>query len=262
MRTLSPSQAILKYQHLTRGLSLPGTTKTEITEIKRRGGGAQKIYHKLRSEILCLDLKPGELLDEATLSKQFGMSRSPVREALIRLSAEGLVVTLPNKSTLVAPLNFEEYPAYLDALDLIQRVTTRLAARLRTDLDIQLIHKQHNEFQRALDDGDIPNMIDTNRDFHIAIGDAAHNPYFSFLNARLMDDGRRMLHLYFRSFGDKVPKTIERDHDLIVKAICDQDEDLAEKYAHEHVIQVGERFRGYLRTRHTINFDLNPPKVT
>ncbi len=175
---------------------------------------------------------------------------------------EGLVVTLPNKSTLVAPLNLEGYPAYIDALDLIQRVTTRLAARLRTDLDLQLINKHQDEFQKALDVGDIPSMIDTNREFHIVIGDAAHNPYFSFLNARLMDDGRRMLHLYFRSFGDKVPKTIERDHDLIVKAIRAQDEDLAEKYAHEHVIQVGERFQGYMSTRNTMDFDLNPAKVT
>lgn len=233
--------------------------KAETSGVRKRGGGAQRIYERLRQDILCLDMKPGEQLDEATLSKQFGMSRSPVREALIRLSMEGLVVTLPNKSTLVAPLNIEEYPAYLDALDLIQRVTTRLAARLRTSADLRQINARQEEFLTALDDGDVPGMIETNREFHIAISEAARNPYFNFLHARLLDDGRRMLHLYFRSFGDNVPMSIRRDHDLIIKAINAQDEDLAERYAHEHVTQVGDRFLGYLNSRQTLGFELAPP---
>ncbi len=237
---------------------MPKTSKNNIVKVRRRGSGAQQVFDKLRSDILCLDLKPGEQLDESTLSRQFGMSRSPVREALIRLSMEGLVVTLPNKSTLVAPLNIEEYPAYLDALDLIERVTTRLAARLRTSLELQLINERHAEFIEALDKGDVPDMIETNRGFHISISEAAKNPYFNLLHGRLLDDGRRMLHLYFRTFVGKVPKSIRRDHDLIVKAIKSQDEDLADKYAHEHVMQVGERFLGYLKTRNTLDFDINP----
>jgi DNA-binding GntR family transcriptional regulator len=236
-------------------------SKTELTidkkNIRKRGSGAQQVFEKLRGDILCLDLKPGESLDESTLSQKFGMSRSPVREALIRLSMEGLVVTLPNKSSMVAPLNIEEYPAYLDALDLIERVTSRLAARLRTESDLNLIIERQADFIKALDEGDVPDMIRTNREFHIAISKAAKNNYFNFLHGRLLDDGRRTLHLYFRSFGAKVPKSIRRDHDSIVNAIKNQDEDMAEKCAHEHVTQVGERFIGYLKVRHTLDFDID-----
>ncbi|MCP4386635.1 MAG: GntR family transcriptional regulator [Hyphomicrobiales bacterium] len=232
---------------------------TEKTEVRRRGRGAQTVYESLRSEILRLELRPGELLDESSLSQRFGMSRSPVREALIRLSMEGLVATLPNKNTLVAPLNIEEYPAYLDALDLIQRVTTRLAARLRTEADLKHIEDCQQEFLKSLDTNDIPGMIETNRDFHMAIGDAAKNRYFDFLHSRLMDDGRRMLHLYFCSFEGLVPNSIRRDHDLIIEAIKARDEDLAEKCAHDHVIDVGKRFLGYLNRRHILEFNLDPP---
>lgn len=234
--------------------------KDESPEVRRRGSGAQRVYEMLRRDILCLDLRPGELLDEATLSERFGMSRSPVREALIRLSMEGLVVTLPNKSTLVAPLNIEEFPAYLDALDLVQRVVTRLAARLRTATDLQLINQRQAEFLKTLDEADIPGMIETNREFHIAVSDAARNRYFNFLHARLLDDGRRMLHLYFRSFGDRVPKSVRRDHDLIIKAIEVGDEDLAEKCAHDHVTEVGERFLEYLSSRQTLDFEIKRPE--
>lgn len=106
------------------------------------------------------------------------------------------MVTLPNKSTFVALLNIEEYPAYLDALDLIELVTARLAARLRTESELQLIIARQAEFIKALD-GDVPNMFDTNREFHIAISEAAKNHYFNMLHGRLLDDGRRTLHLYF-----------------------------------------------------------------
>ncbi|TIQ54284.1 MAG: GntR family transcriptional regulator, partial [Mesorhizobium sp.] len=82
----------------------------------------------LRNEILSLTLQPGQLLDETTLAERFDMSRSPVREALIRLSGEDLVVTLSNRSTIVAPIEVATFPKYVEALDLAQRVNTRLAA--------------------------------------------------------------------------------------------------------------------------------------
>ncbi|MDA7948951.1 MAG: GntR family transcriptional regulator [Hyphomicrobiaceae bacterium] len=239
---------------------MPPKTAKQTEPVRRRGRGAQSVYEALREDILSLELRPSELLDEASLSERFGMSRSPIREALIRLSMEGLIVTLPNKSTLVAPLNIEEYPAYLDALNLIERVVARLAARLRTETDVQLIKERQADFLAALEKNDVAGMIETNRNFHMAVSDAAKNRYFSFLHARLLDDGRRMLHLYFRSFGGKVPHSVRRDHDLIIKAIEAGDEDLAEKCAHDHVIQVGDRFIGYLSSNNVLDFSLTPPK--
>ena len=87
------------------------SAKPKKAEAMKRGGGAQKIYENIRASILNLNRKPGEPLKEASLSQQFEMSRSPVREALIRLSTDGLVVTLPNKSLLVALLNINDYPS-------------------------------------------------------------------------------------------------------------------------------------------------------
>ena len=84
---------------------------------KTRGDGALRVYRKLREDILSLELPPGELLDEVKIGQRFNLSRSPVREALIRLASDGLVRTLPNKSTMVAPLNIEAFPQYLDALE-------------------------------------------------------------------------------------------------------------------------------------------------
>ena len=223
---------------------------------KTRGDGAQRVYRKLREDILSLELAPGELLDEVTIGQRFNLSRSPVREALIRLASDGLVRTLPNKSTMVAPLNIEAFPQYLDALDLIQRVTARLAALLRSEADLENIENCQAAFAKALANSDALRMIETNRNFHIAISEAGKNRYFTETYTRLLDEGRRMLRLYFRSFDDHLPPELAGEHNKMIEAIRARDADLAERLAHEHAVQVGDNFLEYLGRRHTKGFAL------
>ena len=73
---------------------------------RKRGSGVKLAYDVLRDEILDLVLQPGSAIDEVQLAERFNMSRTPIREALVRLAAEGLIHTLPNRSTLVAPIEF------------------------------------------------------------------------------------------------------------------------------------------------------------
>jgi DNA-binding GntR family transcriptional regulator len=102
-------------------------SRGEVVKVAKETGSA-RAYASLREEILRMQLAPGAPLDEVSLSERFGLSRSPIREALARLSSEGLVVTLPSRSTVVTPIDFEGMPHFLDALDLLQRAVTRLAA--------------------------------------------------------------------------------------------------------------------------------------
>ena len=100
-----------------------------------RGDGAKHVYQQLRKEILTLVLEPGTLLDEVEIGRRFHLSRSPAREALIRLSAEGLVRALPNRGAVVAPFDVSMLPAYLEALELVHVQNARAAlahARMHT----------------------------------------------------------------------------------------------------------------------------------
>ena len=139
-----------------------------------RGYGAIHVFERLRDEILSLELRPGQLIDEASLAARFDVSRSPVREALVRLAAEGLVETVPNKGTIVTPLNIEEFPQYIDALDLIQRAVYRLAApqqhggRPRTRSG-----RRRATSPTRVVANDALGMIAQNVVFHLAIADAA-----------------------------------------------------------------------------------------
>jgi DNA-binding GntR family transcriptional regulator len=179
---------------------------------KAKETGGARVYLTLRTEILTMKLQPGTALDEGGLAERFDMSRSPIREALARLSAEGLVTTLANRTTMVTPLDFARVPEFLDALDLLQRVTTRLAATHRTMADLSAIREAQKAYERdtiaSLKTNDSLPMIESNYEFHMAVARAGHNSYFAELYRRLLEEGRRMLHLHFeyktRESGDNV----------------------------------------------------------
>jgi len=213
---------------------------------RSRGHGSRIVYETLRHAILNLELEPGSPLDEVSLSTQFDMSRSPIREALVRLAADGLVTTLPNRSTIVSVIDFVRLPIYFEALTLMYRVTTRSAAVHRREEQMVAIRDHQSAFAEAVQRRDAVAMIASNRDFHVAIAEAGGNDYFTAMFTRLLDEGRRILRLYYQSFGDKLPHQYVAEHDAIVAAIEAGDADLCDRLASAHAGQIVQQIRSYL----------------
>jgi DNA-binding GntR family transcriptional regulator len=216
------------------------------------------VYEALRRDILSLALQPGELLDETGLSKRFGFSRSPVREALIRLAGENLVVTLANRSTIVAPIDITRFSAYVDALDICQRMNTRLAATLRTEADIANIEAEQRAFIAAVTARDHLAMSATNKDFHMAIARAGRNPYIAGLYDKLLDEGRRILHLHF----DYIDRThdaqlLTDEHEDMISAIRNRNVERADQLAHDHTRQFRDNFLNFLRQNYASGVKLD-----
>lgn len=195
---------------------------------RTRGLGASSVYDALRQEILSLEIQPGTLLDETDLAKRFQLSRSPVREALIRLSAEGLVLTLRNRSSIVAPFDVTAVPSYLDAVQLVYRLTTRLAALNRSEAQLNRIKQLQEQHAAAARRDDILEVIRLNQDFHLAIAAASGNSYYENWTRQVLDQGQRILRLYIYSIGDHVADNVLADHKNIVQAIQDRDPIAAE----------------------------------
>ena len=219
----------------------------------QKATGASRVYTVLRDEILTMQLPPGTPLDEIGLAERFNLSRSPIREALVRLSADGLVSILPNRSTIVSQMDFRRIPEFLDALDLLQRVTTRLAAMHRTSAELVEIRTAQKAYEKAIANcvktGTSQAMIEKNYEFHMVIAKAGHNVYFADLYRRLLEEGRRMLHLHFefQTLDEHMTaEEIGRDHAEIVDAIEAKDANLAEHLAHMHAAQFKGKFMQFL----------------
>ncbi len=229
----------------------------DVEPRRAKGTGWKFVHATLRDEILTLVLPPGAPLDETSLADRFNMSRSPVREALIRLEGEGLVVALPNRSTIVAPVDMQSFPKYVEALDIAQRMNTRLAAVFRTEQDLQAMAAAQQRFEAASRDGDHLAMSGTDKDFHMTIALAGRNPFLAGFYERLLDHGRRMLHLHFgyleRTRDGRLPTD---GHAGILDAIRNRDADRADQLAHRHTQQFRDSFLAYLTETHAASFAL------
>ena len=219
--------------------------------------GAAKVYKQLREDILRMDLAPGLALDEVGLSERFGLSRSPVREALVKLAGEGLVHVLPNRSTIVAPINFLDTPRFLDTLDLMQRATHRLAAEFRTEEELEAMEAARLAFLEGAKDSIATRKsaphIERNYDFHMTIARACRNPYLIRFYGQLLDEAKRLGHLrfHFKSReGDLTVEELDYQHAQMVDAIARQDGPEIERLAHEHADLFRGQFLDYVMANH------------
>ncbi len=223
-----------------------------------RGTGAAFVYESLKAQILDLDLAPGTLLDETDLSKQFSVSRSPVREALIRLSAESLVTTLRNRTSIVAPFDVAILPSYFDAVQLLYRLSSRLAAgrtdpeRLKKLRAIQAVH------EKVLEIGDMKAMVRQNREFHLTIADMSGNVFIANWMRSLLDQGQRILRLYAHNLGDKLSTDVLEPHRKMIAAISKGDADMAEQAGREDANTLIDEFRRILTHQPTAVISLQP----
>ncbi|MBS1166805.1 MAG: GntR family transcriptional regulator protein [Proteobacteria bacterium] len=213
---------------------------------RSRGSGTQTVYATLRHEILVMDLEPGSPLDEVRLSERFEMSRTPIREALLRLASEGLVTTLPNRNTVVTPIDFATLPTYFDALSLMYRVTTRAAASRRNPAAMQRVRTFQDAFAAAVEAQNAQAMIEANREFHVAIAEVAGNSYYTAFFARLLDEGRRILRFYYSTFDDRLPRQYVQEHEDIVAAVEAGNVDEADRLAVAHAKQIVRQIQEYI----------------
>lgn len=194
-----------------------------------RGTGAQTVFDALRERILSLELAPHDDIDELLLVKEFGVSRMPVREALIRLSSEGLVELLPNRGPRVSSLNVNEVPQILEALELAQRVVMRWAAGRCSPQAVAEIRQRCEEFSIAAKNSDARSMSETNKRFHLAIGNACGNVQLAGWYESLLNSSMRLARIAYEraplqgTFYRKYYATVDAEHHQMVEAITRRD---------------------------------------
>lgn len=199
----------------------------------------QRVFDDIRWRIITLDLAPGTDLDEGELVRAYGVSRTPIRETLIRLHGEGLVELKENRGAYVTPLDFAAFQAYFEAAVFVTRAIVRLAAARRTETDLAEIKAARKAFERALEARDTGNMVRENNRFHDAIGAAARNRYLGGAYRRLLADHERIAMILYQHEIDHVDETAQeltvRQHAQIADAIAARDPDTAERVSTEHL---------------------------
>lgn len=200
-----------------------------------RGQAARHVYSALRRAIVDCTLAPGTALNEASVAEQFGLSRSPVREAFRSLSSDGLLDIVPQKGTFVSRLERASLSDALFVREAIECAAVRLAAQAPL-ADRQILPRIVLRHREALRFEDRDGSLAADEDFHRSIVVlAGHASAWSVvLSARTrLERLRRLANKTIRGSEESVVF-----HDKVATAVLEGNADLAEELLREHIRQI------------------------
>lgn len=199
---------------------------------ERDGLRGEVVYRTLREAIVRDVFEEGERLQDRILARMLGVSRTPVREALQRLEAEGFVKTLPRLGLVIAeitPQDIEDIYAIRIALE---GVAARLAAERATATEVDLLAALNARIAEATARNDLEAMSALNKEFHMAIYRAARNSRLMDL-LNILHDAVQRFRRSTLSIPQRAREAVE-EHEALIDAIRARDPDRAERVAREH----------------------------
>lgn len=206
------------------------------TEVKLGGASdagfavADRVYLAIRDAIRERTLVPGERLVERDLAERLGVSRTPVREALRLLEANGLASTSPGAGLVVRSLSPGEISDLYFAWEEMEAVAARRAATAASEYETAMLKSIQQKWNATADHKELSEL---NKQFHLALRSAANN-VFLFRALGGVHDVVSLLGM--STYGvPKRPAEIGREHDAIVKAIAERDPERAEMAARTHI---------------------------
>jgi len=215
-------------------------------EVRQSSG--QRVYSLLREQILSLQLAPNTELDEVQFSRELGFSRTPIREALIRLASDGLVVLAPNRGARVAPLDLDQVPQLVETLELYERAATRWAAQRRQPHHLDALRARHREFAAACATGEPRAIVEANWAFHDAINRAAGNQFIAADCSKMLRGVMRLSLLAFRQTDVSLAsyEEVVEQHQEMIDAIEAGDADRAESLVYLHSDEFRDRMKTFI----------------
>ena len=189
-------------------------------------------YERIRALVLSGDLAPGTRLGQVDLAERLGISRTPVREALRRLSGESLVDFHPNRGFRVADLGLDAVLRRLEVRAIVEPGIAPLAAERRTAEDLKALRQVLARETKARS---AAAAHDASRDFHIALARATHNDELvrTLDSLWLVEVGRRLLSR--RSAGEQWVSADVEDHRAIAEAVERHEADRAAALMSQHI---------------------------
>ncbi|MGO9547246.1 MAG: GntR family transcriptional regulator [Rhodomicrobium sp.] len=202
---------------------------------------AERLCSIIEEEILSLKFKPGDKLDETRLAERYGTSRTPVREAIRKLSANGLIELRPHKGAVVAKLGIRELVELLEVMAELEGACGRLAAKACLKGDLDAINEGLALCRHHSTNNDVQGYKLANETFHEAIYRASRNNCL----INLTRSTRKRVAAYRRIQLEQVNRirTSTKDHERIARAICEEHPEEADRLLQIHILNIGAELR-------------------
>jgi len=193
----------------------------------------EEVADQLRVRIFAHELAPGTWIDEQTLAKEFGISRTPLREAIKVLAAEGLITMKLRRGAYVTEVNRGDLEQIFTILSLLEGQAAKEAATKAQEKDLNELDDMHLRLEKAAADRNLDQFFEVNVRFHERIIAIANNPWMTGVIADL----RKVLKLQRK---DSLSRTGRlqfslSEHREILKALLERDPIAAEQAMRTHL---------------------------
>jgi DNA-binding GntR family transcriptional regulator len=205
---------------------------------------ADRAYAEMRDRIVTLRIPPGSPIDEDALGKELEMGRTPVREAIKRLSLENLVTVFPRRGTFASEINITDLAHIADVRVQLERHAAYRAAQRIAGAQHEQLQALLEELDRIDETADAPELVGLDTRVHRFVYQCADNPYLEDTLGRYLNLSLRIWHLVI----DRLPHLSARVHEHrdLLTAIRDGDAERARTIAGDHVITFEREIRSVL----------------
>ncbi len=192
------------------------TIQQSMETISRRSLHVE-LVDRISDMIIAGELAPGTKIPEQEMCKRFGVSRTPMREALKVLAADGLVSLEPNRGAWVSKITIEELEEVFPVMGALEALSGELACERITDKEMEGIKKLHNRMLKYYKNQDLAKYFQTNQEIHEAILNAAKNTTLSLQYRSLASRVRRAR--YMANMSEERWKQAVEEHEQIIQAL-------------------------------------------
>lgn len=197
----------------------------------------EQVYEALRHDILTCNLMPGAEIREAELAVRFEVSKSPVRDALISLEHEGLIITTPRQGYRVAPVSISDMLDMFHLRAALERANMERIIRNASDEQLQELDQFKNFHRDQWPDG----FIGYNKKFHRLLAELGGNPRMRDQLIDLIDLMERAVQISVRNVDHGTPEALVAEHREIINVIQSRSIKTAQRLAEQHVLAAGKR---------------------
>ncbi len=212
--------------------------------IQRTETRAERLREAIEERIATGEFPPGMHLDETELAQRFGVSRTPLREALIQLSSTGIVALRPRRGAVVEEVTPQRLLEMFEVMAELEALCGRLAARRMTESDQAALLQAHKACEAACRSGDADAYYHQNEHFHLAVYAGSHSG-FLIEQTRAMHRRLRPYRRLQLRVRNRVANSYN-EHGGIVDALLAGDAELASGRLRAHILVQGERFTDLL----------------
>jgi DNA-binding GntR family transcriptional regulator len=204
-------------------------------------------YDTLRAAIMHCELKPGEKLVIDTLSLKLNISSIPIRPALQRLQAEGLVEIIPHTGAIVSPISPDLNTEIFTLLEMLESVALRVASEKATPADIAHLRRFVSAMDEAVQRGDTEQWSILNSEFHKAITQITQMKMLIEFTGRVFDSWNRLQRCYLKSIGSVRMPQAQAEHQQMLELLERRDTEALLALVAQHNRQAKAAYEGLLQ---------------